>query len=199
MTSTVRLILAVLWIVVLIPTAILAGLQIHSWFVRSELVAFEKQDQIELPTPYLDFLKRVDYPSRSELNKIYAASSKGIDPPTVETLDSLRKLCDSAEIFGLADTAVASVKLRNNGHKSAANVKVFFPVRAVVEIRKDGTPTRNETTEGWVQITTLEPATQCILRFWTDRFFDEHDIRVTSDDGSVVVNPWPRGHDHDLL
>jgi hypothetical protein len=109
-----------------------------------------------------------------------------------ETVNELKKFAATPAIFEpVADPELFSVKVQNVGGKSANNVKVFFPVHGFAEIAKDGTALRTESTEGWIEIKTLEPATQCLVKFWSIRPFSERDIRVTSDEITPLVRPCP--------
>jgi hypothetical protein len=189
-----QIVLTLAAVVVGIPTAILAGLHVYDWITsdKPKLVVCETQSSVGLPVSHREFLRWMDFGKSNELPRLSTILAQLPNARDFETVNELKKFAATPPVFEpVADPELFSVKVQNFGGKSANNVKVFFPVHGFAEIAKDGTALRTETTEGWIEIKTLEPATQCLVKFWSTRPFNEHDIRVTSDEITPLVRPCP--------
>jgi hypothetical protein len=161
------------------------------WPNGPDLVAFEQTTDIGLPASHLRFLQDMDM-SRGDLKAIVsvAEAAKEQHKDTYGksgTLDALKEFSLTIPVLGPLQSQITTVKIVNNGRKPATNVKVFFPSSGLAVIESEGASPRMDQTKGRVDLQSLEPGSQCVVRLWPSLSGNFRDIRVVSDEGPAPV------------
>jgi hypothetical protein len=165
-----RIFFGVLGSVLGIPTAILALIQLWSWFApnTARLSVLVKTGEVQIPSAYREYLRAIDAsypdPNRKGLIWIHDAAAAALKQQNSRPLiglesylEAMRAFAESAPIFRFTDPQAVTVKIVNIGGRVAKNVKVSFSDEGFVEITKDGTAVKAAQFKGWIELGANHP------------------------------------------
>jgi hypothetical protein len=146
-------------IIIAIPASILALIQIWTWIApnTARLKVLLKQDEVQIPAAYREYLRSVDR-DRDGFVRVHDAAAAAasqqknslVGLPFQRPLEAMQAFKETAPIFGLTEPRIVTVKIVNVGRKPANDVKVFFPGEGFVEVTKDGSAVTSEHNKGWI-------------------------------------------------
>ena len=128
-----------------IAVGLVALIALWQWLAPSpvRLSVLVKQDEVQIPSAYREYLQSIDG-DRDGLGKVHDAATAASKPndspfrsyPLDRLLTAIRGFNSSVPIFRYPDPRVIVVKIVNDGRKTADYVKVFFRDSGFVEITK---------------------------------------------------------------